>query len=43
MLTDNYDFSDPAEKQRVGRFWGGNSEFWEGKYVNILHVQYLFI
>ena len=34
ILTDNYKFSEPAEKQRAGRFRGGNIAFWEEKYVH---------
>ena len=31
-MTNNYKFTDSDEKQRVGRFWGGNTP-WEAKYV----------
>ena len=34
ILTNNYKFTDSNEKQRVGRFWGGNTP-WEAAYVTI--------
>ena len=38
VLTDNYKFTDSNEKQRVGRFWGGQTP-WETMYVT-MHKAY---